>query len=207
MTAEPNLRAQGQTATAAFGRPTRAEHARTPESQGPVWPVTPAINRSPDPAHPPSRQDAPPPGAGPALPPRPAPAREFPAFLRVMLQFRGAPGGARSRENRAFFFFFGRGGVALGAGRGERRGGHPRGIPGTGTVSAADAVVVPFSALVCGFVIRVRVRRELSRGSADPAIAGSAPRGPHGLPGIGTVCWRLNGFLWRECIFPSLVVS
>lgn len=54
VTAEPNRRAQGQTATAAFGRPTRAEHARTPESQGPVWPVTPAINRSPDPALPPS---------------------------------------------------------------------------------------------------------------------------------------------------------
>lgn len=90
VTAEPNLRAQGQPATAAFGRPTRAEHARTPASQGPVWPVTPAINRSPDPALPP-RQDAPPPGSGPARPSRPAPAREFPAFLRVMLHFRGAP--------------------------------------------------------------------------------------------------------------------
>lgn len=97
--------------------------------------------------------------------------------------------------------------MALGAGRGGRRGGPPSGVPGTGPVSAADAVVVPFSALVCGFVIRVRVGRELNRGSADPAIAGSAPRGPHGLPGVGTVCLRLNGFRRRECILPSLVVS
>lgn len=100
--------------------------------------------------------------------------------------------------------------MALGAGRGvggNRRGGPPSGVHGTGTVSAADAVVVQFSALVCGFVIRVRVRRELSRGSADPAIAGSAPRGPHGSLGVGTVVLRLNGLRRRECIFPSLMVS
>lgn len=38
---------------------------------------------------PPSRPDAPPPCARPASSSRPAPAREFPAFLRVMLPFRG----------------------------------------------------------------------------------------------------------------------
>lgn len=98
-------------------------------------------------------------------------------------------------------------GAGLGGGGRDRRGGLPSGDRGTGTVSAADAVVVPFSALVCGFVIRVRVRRELSRGSADPAIAGSAPRGPHGSLGVGTVVLRLNGLRRRDCIFPSLVVS
>lgn len=107
---------------------------------------------------------------------------------------------ARDPARTGLFFF-----LTRGRGRGERRGGSPSGVSGTGTESAADAVVVPFSALVCGFVIRVRVRRELSRGSADIVSAGLAPRGPR--QGVGTVCWQLNGFLWRECIFPSLVVS
>lgn len=54
--------------------PARAEHARTPQTQGPVWPVTPAINRSPDPALP--RQEAPPLARAPPTrraPPRPRP--------------------------------------------------------------------------------------------------------------------------------------
>ena len=77
--------------TAAFSRQTRAEHARTPKTQGPVWAVTPAINRSLDPAFPRVRTPRPlAPGPPPRLaPPRPAPAREFPAFPRVMLPFRG----------------------------------------------------------------------------------------------------------------------
>lgn len=84
--------------TAAFSRQPRAEHARTPKTQGPVWAVTPAINRSLDPAL--SRVRTPRPLA-PGPPPRPAPAREFPAFPRVMLPFRGFVRGARSRESRA----------------------------------------------------------------------------------------------------------
>lgn len=47
-----------------------------------------------------SRQDAPPPSTGPASSSRPAPAREFPAFPRVMLPFREVLRGARSRESR-----------------------------------------------------------------------------------------------------------
>lgn len=83
-------------------RPT-AESMRvcTPQTQGPVWAVTPAINRSGDPALPRVRMLRPP-GAGPASSSRPAPAREFPAFLRVMLQNRGA----RSRENGILGVFF-----------------------------------------------------------------------------------------------------
>lgn len=85
VTAEPT-RTETDGHTAALSRQTRAEHARTPKTQGPVWAVTPAINRSLDP-RPSPRQNAPPPRVGPAPSSRPASTREFPAFLRPMLPF------------------------------------------------------------------------------------------------------------------------
>ncbi|MEJ1277027.1 hypothetical protein NN561_007939 [Cricetulus griseus] len=67
--------------------------------------------------------------------------------------------------------------------------------------SAADAVDVLLSALVCGCVSPVRVPPDRSRGWAG------AP-GISGLLGVGAVCLQLDGFhRRRECCFPRPVAS